>query len=224
MTDPSIRVLIADDEELIREALVALLERETDIEVVATAGDGRQALDRALAHRPDVVIVDLQMPVVDGVGVVTELSRQLPECAGVILTGHGRPHLLRLALTSGARGFLAKGAPSTALADVVRRVHEGHRYVDPILAADALTAAPSPLTPREAEVLAIAQEDAGPSGRSHTRCSSRLARSATTLRRSLKSWRLDRERRRTGSPGKTGGSDVSRDSGQVPRPAFGSDA
>ena len=159
MTDPSIRVLIADDEELIREALVALLDRETDIEVVATAGDGRQALDRALAHRPDVVIVDLQMPVVDGVGVVTELSRQLPECAGVILTGHGRPHLLRLALTSGARGFLAKGAPSTALADVVRRVHEGHRYVDPILAADALTAAPSPLTPRDAEVLAIAHED-----------------------------------------------------------------
>ena len=93
-------------------------------------------------------------------------SASSPSCAGsfrrvrgVILTGHGRPHLLRQALTSGARGFLAKGAPGTALADVVRRVHEGHRYVDPILAADALTAAPSPLTPREAEVLAIAQED-----------------------------------------------------------------
>jgi two-component system, NarL family, response regulator DesR len=159
MTDTTIRVLIADDEELIREALVALLQREIDIEVVATAADGRQALDRALAHRPDVAVVDLQMPVVDGVGVVTQLSRQLPACAVVILTGHGRPHVLRQALTSGARGFLAKGAPSTALADVVRRVHEGHRYVDPILAADALTAAPSPLTPREAEVLAIAQED-----------------------------------------------------------------
>jgi two-component system response regulator DesR len=159
MTDTTIRVLIADDEELIREALVALLERETDIEVVATAADGLQAVDRALAHRPDVAVVDLQMPVVVGVGVVTELSRQLPAFAGVILTGHGRPHLLRQALTSEARGFLAKGAPSTALADVVRRVHEGHRYVDPILAADALTAAPSPLTPREAEVLAIAQED-----------------------------------------------------------------
>ena len=159
MTDTTIRVLIADDEELIREALVALLERETDIEVVATAADGRQAVDRALAHRPDVAVVDLQMPVLDGVGVITELSRQLPACAGVILTGHGRPHLLRQALSSGARGFLAKGAPSTALADVVRRVHEGHRYVDPILAADALTAAPSPLTPREAEVLAIARED-----------------------------------------------------------------
>ncbi len=159
MTGTTIRVLLAEDEELIREALVVLLDRESDIEVVATAADGRQAIDRALAHRPDVAVVDLQMPVVDGIGVVTELGRLLPTCAGVILTGHGRPHVLRRALTSGARGFLAKGAPGTALADVVRRVHQGQRYVDPILAADALTTPPSPLTPREAEVLAAAGED-----------------------------------------------------------------
>ncbi len=159
MTGTTIRVLLAEDEELIREALVVLLDRESDIEVVATAADGRRAIDRALAHRPDVAVVDLQMPVVDGIGVVTELGRLLPTCAGVILTGHGRPHVLRRALTSGARGFLAKGAPGTALADVVRRVHQGQRYVDPILAADALTTPPSPLTPREAEVLAVAGED-----------------------------------------------------------------
>jgi two-component system response regulator DesR len=159
VTGTTIRVLLAEDEELIREALVVLLDRESDIEVVATAADGRQAIDRALAHRPDVAVVDLQMPVVDGIGVVTELGRLLPTCAGVILTGHGRPHVLRRALTSGARGFLAKGAPGTALADVVRRVHQGQRYVDPILAADALTTPPSPLTPREAEVLAVAGED-----------------------------------------------------------------
>ena len=154
-----IRVLLADDEELIREALVGLLAREPDIEVVATAADGRQAIESALAHRPDVAIVDLQMPGVDGIGVLAELGRQLPGCAGIILTGHGRPHLLRQALTSGARGFLAKGAPGSALADVVRRVHEGKRYVDPVLAADALTAPPSPLTPREAEVLGSAGAD-----------------------------------------------------------------
>jgi two-component system response regulator DesR len=154
-----IRVLLADDEELIRAALVGLLDREPDIEVVATAADGRQAIDRALANRPDVAVVDLQMPGVDGIGVITELGRLLPSCAGVILTGHGRPHVLRTALSSGARGFLAKGAPGTALADVVRRVHEGQRYVDPILAADALTAPPSPLTPREADVLAAAGAD-----------------------------------------------------------------
>lgn len=159
MSQPAIRVLLAEDEELIREALVGLLERELDIEVVAIAADGRQAIDRALAHRPDVAVVDLQMPVVDGIGVITELGRLLPSCAGVILTGHGRPHVLRRALASGARGFLAKGAPGTALADVVRRVHEGHRYVDPILAADALTAPSSPLTPRETEVLTVARED-----------------------------------------------------------------
>jgi two-component system response regulator DesR len=159
VTGTTIRVLLAEDEELIRTALTGLLEREPDIDVVATAADGRQAIDRALAHRPDVAVVDLQMPVVDGIAVVTELGRLLPTCAGVILTGHGRPHVLRKALTSGARGFLAKGAPGTALADVVRRVHEGHRYVDPILAADALTEPPSPLTPRETEVLAVAGED-----------------------------------------------------------------
>ena len=154
-----IRVLLAEDDELIREALVGLLEREPDVDVVATARDGRQAIDRALLHAPDVAVVDLHMPGVDGLGVIGELARTLPQCAGVILTGHGHPHVLREALASGARGFLAKGAPGTALADVVRRVHEGQRYVDPVLAADALTVAPSPLTARETAVLAAAQQD-----------------------------------------------------------------
>jgi two-component system response regulator DesR len=154
-----IRVLLAEDEELIREALVSLLGREPDLEVVATAADGSTAVAEALAHRPDVAVVDLEMPRLDGIAVVSELGRALPTCPVVILTGHGRPLVLRQALASGARGFLAKGAPGTALADVIRRVHEGHRYVDPILAADALTAPPSPLTPREAEVLAAAGAD-----------------------------------------------------------------
>lgn len=154
-----IRVLLAEDDELIREALVGLLEREPDVDVVATARDGREAIDRALRHAPDVAVVDLHMPEVDGLGVITELARALPRCAGVILTGHGHPYVLREALASGARGFLAKGAPGAALADVVRRVHEGQRYVDPVLAADALTVAPSPLTVRETAVLAAAQQD-----------------------------------------------------------------
>jgi two-component system response regulator DesR len=154
-----IRVLLAEDEELIREALVSLLGREPDLEVVATAADGSAAVAEALAHQPDVAVVDLEMPRLDGLGVVSELGRILPACPVVILTGHGRPLELRRALASGARGFLAKGAPGTALADVIRRVHEGHRCVDPILAADALTAPPSPQTPREAEVLAAAGAD-----------------------------------------------------------------
>ena len=155
----TIRVLLAEDDELIRAALAALLEREPDIQVAATAAGGREAITQALAHRPDVAVVDLQMPDLDGIGVVAELARALPDCACVILTGHGRPRVLRTALASGARGFLAKGAPGTALAEVVRRVFDGQRYVDPVLAADALTEPPSPLTPREAEVLSAAGVD-----------------------------------------------------------------
>ena len=155
-----IRVVLAEDEELIRTALGSLLTQEPDIEVVAATADGVDAVNAVLRHRPDVAVIDLQMPGrLDGLGVVAELNRSLPECAAVILTGHGSPLTLRRALASGARGFLAKGAPGTALADVVRRVHEGNRYVDPVLAADALTAPPSPLTPREAEILACAGGD-----------------------------------------------------------------
>lgn len=154
-----IRVLLAEDEELIREALAGLLGREPDLDVVAAVGDGRAALAAALAHRPDVAVVDLQMPGLDGLGVVAELARIAPDCRAVILTGHGGAVALRAALTSGARAFLAKGAPGGALADVVRRVHAGGRYVDPVLAADALTLPASPLTDRETAVLAAAGED-----------------------------------------------------------------
>lgn len=152
-----IRVLLADDEELIRLALAALLDLEADIEVVAQAADGRAAVTAALAHRPDVAVVDLEMPPPGGIQVAAELTRVLPSCAVVILTGHGRPAHLRQALTAGARGFLPKGAPGGALADVIRRVHSGARYVDPSLAADALTLPECPLTPRELETLRLAE-------------------------------------------------------------------
>ncbi|MEU4716909.1 response regulator transcription factor [Micromonospora purpureochromogenes] len=152
-----IRVLLADDEELIRQALAALLGLEDDLEVVAQAADGRTALDAARAYRPDVAVVDLEMPAPGGIELAAELGRALPSCAVVILTGHGRPGHLRQALTAGARGFLPKGAPGGALADVIRRVHAGSRYVDPALAADALTLPPCPLTPRELETLRLAE-------------------------------------------------------------------
>ncbi|MEU4681248.1 response regulator transcription factor [Micromonospora sp. NPDC023737] len=152
-----IRVLLADDEDLIRAALAALLALEPDVEVVAEAADGPAAVTAALAHRPDVAVVDLEMPGLTGIQVAAELSRALPGCAVVLLTGHGRPAHLRQALTVGARGFLAKGAPGGALADVIRRVHAGGRYVDPALAADALTLPECPLTPRELETLRLAE-------------------------------------------------------------------
>jgi two-component system response regulator DesR len=155
-----IRVLLADDEELIRAALTALLDLEGDLEVVASAADGRAAVSAALAHRPDVAVVDLQMPALDGLEVAAELTRALPSCAVVVLTGRGRPAQLQLALAAGAKGFLAKGAPGGALADVIRRVHAGGRYVDPALAADALSLPECPLTPRELDVLRHAEPGA----------------------------------------------------------------
>ncbi|MFD0204639.1 MULTISPECIES: response regulator transcription factor [Saccharothrix] len=154
-----IRVLLADDEELIRVAVAALLGLEPDIEVVAQAGDGREAVRAALAHRPDVAVVDLQMPVLDGFEVTASLASSLPSCAVVILTGRGKPPHLQRALSAGAKGFLPKGSPGGTLADVIRRVHGGARYVDPELAADALTTPPCPLTPRELEVLRLAEYD-----------------------------------------------------------------
>ncbi|MFG1888625.1 DNA-binding response regulator [Micromonospora sp. NPDC049051] len=154
-----IRVLLADDEDLIRAALAALLGLESDLEVVGEAPDGRAAVTAALAHRPDVAVVDLQMPALDGLEVTAELARVLPDCKVVILTGHGRPPHLQRALAAGAKGFLPKGAPGGTLADVIRRVHAGGRYVDPALAADALTAPECPLTPRELDVLRLAEYD-----------------------------------------------------------------
>lgn len=155
-----IRVLLADDEELIRTALAALLDLEDDLTVVAQAADGHAAVTAALAHRPDVAVIDLAMPRRDGFQVAAELVRVLPTCAVVILTGQGRPPHLARALTAGARGFLPKGAPGGALADVIRRVHAGSRYVDPALAADALSIPPCPLTPRELEALRLSGDDA----------------------------------------------------------------
>jgi two-component system, NarL family, response regulator DesR len=154
-----IRVLLADDEDLIRTAVAALLELEPDLEVVAQAADGRAAVDTALAHRPDVAVIDLEMPKLDGIEVAGELASALPSCAVVILTGRGRPQHLQRALAAGAKGFVAKGSPGGTLADVIRRVHGGARYVDPVLAADALTAPECPLTPRELDVLRLAEYD-----------------------------------------------------------------
>ena len=116
-------------------ALVQLLDLEEDFDVVAQAADGRAAVDEALRHRPDVAVVDLEMPRLDGMGVAAALQRALPGCAVVILTGRGRPLHLQRALGAGARGFVVKGAPASSLADVIRRVHDGQRYVDPALAA-----------------------------------------------------------------------------------------
>lgn len=155
-----IRILLADDEHLIRGAMAALLTMETDLVVVAQAATGAEALAMARALRPDVAVLDLQMPDLDGVTVAKTLHDELPTCRTMIVTSHGLPGHLKRALTNGVRGFLPKTVSVEVLATVVRTVHAGGRYIDPQLAAEAISAGDSPLTPREAKVLELAAEGA----------------------------------------------------------------
>ncbi len=156
-----IRILLADDETLIRDALAGLLALEDDLEVVATAASGTEAVDAGRRHQPDVAVLDLQMPGLDGIAAAQRLAVEVPGCRTVIVTSHGRPGYLKRALTAGVRGFLPKTVSARVLADVVRQVHGGGRYVDPELAAEAISAGESPLTPREADVLELAADGAG---------------------------------------------------------------
>jgi two-component system response regulator DesR len=151
-----IRVLLADDEHLIRSALATLLGLEADVDVVAQAASGDEALAMARLHEPDVAVLDLQMPGQDGIAVAEQLRDLLPTCATMIVTSHGRPGHLKRALGAGVRGFLPKTVSADVLATVVRTVHGGGRYVDPELAAEAISAGDSPLTSREADVLELA--------------------------------------------------------------------
>ncbi len=160
-TSPApIRVLLADDENLIRGALAQMLDLEDDLQVVAEAETGEQAVAAARVHRPDVAVLDLQMPGRDGLEVAELLHREQPGCAVMIVTSHGRPGHLKRALAVGVRGFLPKTTSAQTLAKVVRTVHAGGRHVDPELAAEAIAAGDSPLTPREADVLDAASAGA----------------------------------------------------------------
>ncbi|WP_326692814.1 MULTISPECIES: response regulator transcription factor [unclassified Streptomyces] len=154
------RVLLADDEHLIRGALAALLALEDDLAIVAEAASGPEAKAMALAHRPDVAVLDLQMPGADGVQVASSLRTSVPECRTMIVTSHGRPGHLKRALAAGVRGFVPKTASAQQLAEIIRTVHGGSRYVDPELAADAISAGDSPLSAREAELLELATDGA----------------------------------------------------------------
>lgn len=156
----TIRILLADDENLIREALSSLLDLQEDLAVVGVAASGTEAMAAAAKHRPDVAVLDLQMPGADGIEVAQHLATELPECGVVIVTSHGRPGYLRKALEVGVRGFVPKTVSASVLGDVVRQVHSGGRYVDPELAADAIASGSSPLTPRESDVLELAADGA----------------------------------------------------------------
>jgi two-component system, NarL family, response regulator DesR len=156
----SIKVLIAEDQGLVRGALAALLGLEGDMDVVAEVGRGDEVVTRALESRPDVALLDIEMPGLDGLAAAAQLRRALPGCRVLILTTFGRPGYLRRAMEAGASGFLLKDAPSTELASAIRRAAAGGRVVDQALAVEALSDGSNPLTEREREVLAATVDTA----------------------------------------------------------------
>jgi two-component system response regulator DesR len=175
-----IRVLLAEDQAMVRGALSALLSREKDMKVVAEVGRGDEVVQTALSSQPDIALLDIEMPGLDGLSAAQALHEVLPRCRCIILTTFGRSGYLRRAMESGAVGFLLKDAPASELAIALRRVMAGERVVDPDLALTALSEGANPLTPRECEVLAAALP-----GLSHTEIAARLALSEGTVRNHL---------------------------------------
>jgi two-component system response regulator DesR len=153
-----IRVLLAEDQSLVRGALAALLDLEGDIDVVAQVARGDEVVPAALEARPDVALLDIEMPGLDGLAAAAQLRAAVPRTRVLIVTTFGRPGYLRRAMEAGAAGFLLKDAPAAELAAAIRRVAVGGRVVDPGLAAAALSEGGSPLSEREREVLAASTE------------------------------------------------------------------
>ncbi|HEV7950418.1 MAG TPA: response regulator transcription factor [Glaciihabitans sp.] len=149
-----ITVLLADDENLLRGALAALLDLEGTIEVVAQAESGTEAVALAATHRPDVVLLDLEMPGMDGIDAATTILAQRPDQAIILLTRHGRPGVLRRALAAGVRGFLSKSVDPERLARIIADVHAGQRYIDSEISTAAMMD-DCPLTERELDVLRL---------------------------------------------------------------------
>ena len=155
-----IRVLIAEDQTMVRGALRALLDLEDDLEVVAEVGRGDAVVEAAREHRPDVALLDIEMPGLDGIEAARALATAVPEVRAVVLTTFGRPGFLRRAMEVGASGFLVKDAPVAELARAIRAVVAGERVIDRELAAAALAIGATPLSAREADVLREAADGA----------------------------------------------------------------
>lgn len=178
----TIKILLADDQQLVREALSALLSLQADIEVVGSCGRGDQVLDLARQAQPDVILLDIEMPGMDGISVAQQLKEHHLPCRSLILTTFGRPGYLARALETGASGFMVKDTPASQLAEAIRKIHAGRRVLDPQLAAESLAVGPNPLTDREKEVLQAAKE-----GASIVTLAARLHLSQGTVRNHLSS-------------------------------------
>lgn len=182
VTQPTapIRLVIVDDQAMLRGALAALLELEADLTVVGTAGSGSEAADVVAEAAPDVCLMDIQMPDIDGIEATRLVRERSPHTRVLIVTTFARPGYLRAALDAGASGFVVKDAPAEQLADAVRRVHSGLRVVDPTLAEASLFEGTNPLSEREREVLRLAAD-----GRSASTIAAEMFLSAGTVRNNL---------------------------------------
>lgn len=181
MSNPT-TILIAEDQRMMRSALATLLELEDDLTVVAEVARGDEIVAAAQHAQPDVVLLDIELPGRNGLDVIGELTQALPRCAVVVVTTFGRPGYLRRALESGAKGFLVKDDPVDELAAAIRRVLAGEIVVNPVLAAQALSARANPLSERERDVLA-----ASVNGATIADVASRLSLSSSTVRNYLSS-------------------------------------
>jgi two-component system response regulator DesR len=153
----TIRLLLADDQALVRGALAALLGLEPDLQVVGEVGRGDEVVKAVQRSRPDVVLMDVDMPGVDGITATAAVRAAVPACRVLVVTTFGRPGYVQQAMAAGASGFVVKDTPARQLADAVRRVHQGLRVVDPALAAETLAVGTSTLSARETEVLACSR-------------------------------------------------------------------
>ena len=175
-----VRIVLAEDVALLRQAMRELLELRGDITVVAEVSAGDQVAAAVAAHEADVAVLDIELPGLDGISAAAEVARTSPRCKVLILTGLARPALLRRALDAGAAGFLTKDLEPDTLADAILRIAAGEQVVDPKLALAALRQGPSPLRPREADVLRAAA-----TGAEVDEIAVRLALSAGTVRNYL---------------------------------------
>jgi len=178
----TIKVLLADDQALVRGDLAPLLALESDLEVVAEVGRGDEVVDRARESGAQVCLLDIEMPGLDGIAAAAAVRDALPGVRTLIVTTFGRPGYLRRALEAGAAGFVVKDTPARRLADAVRKVHAGLRVVDPSLATESLVEGANPLTEREREVLRVAR-----AGGTVARIAAQVHLSSGTVRNHLSS-------------------------------------
>ncbi|WP_067202420.1 response regulator transcription factor [Microbacterium sp. XT11] len=176
----SIRLVIVDDQALVRGAMGALLDLEDDLAVVGMAADGAEALRLVAELAPDVCLMDVQMPGMDGIETTRMLRAANPGTRVLVVTTFARPGYLRTALDAGASGFIVKDTPAEKLADAVRRVHSGMRVLDPALAEESLFNGANPLSDRERQVLRLAAD-----GRSAAAIAAEVFLSAGTVRNHL---------------------------------------